>query len=204
MQGGASAGVEPCKAAAQPANLQSATPQVFSIDIGDFQLATGGRFHRFCDVQHTVVVDIDAWNRITAFGVRRLFLDRDRLPHSVELHHPVTLGILDVIGENACAIDKTAYGAREIIAAGEDIVAEHQDDAIRADKIRRNQKGLRDSFRTRLLAVFNLYSPLRSVSQQVLVPGQILRGRDQAELLYARCDQYRQGVVNHRFVENRL
>lgn len=84
--------------------------------------------------------------------------------------------------------------------AMEDIIAEHQRDAIVSNKILANQEGLRESLRPRLDRIIDHESELGAVTKEALEGTRILRGGDDEDFPNPRLDERGQRIVNHRLV----
>ena len=74
--------------------------------------------------------------------------------------------------------------------------------AVVADKFASDQKSLCQTFRGRLYGVFQLQTQRVPVSQQTAECSLVFRCGDDQNFPDAAEHQYRQGVVDHRFVEN--
>ena len=84
--------------------------------------------------------------------------------------------------------------------AVEDIIAEHQCDAIVSNKILANQEGLREPLRPRLDRIIDHESELGAVTKEALEGPCILRGGDDEDFPNTRLDERGQRIVNHRLV----
>src|ERR1700682_5569926 len=63
------AGIEPRHAASHDLDCQLTVVEVDLVDIGDLELATGGRFERRSDLEHPVVVKIKSCHRVARLGL---------------------------------------------------------------------------------------------------------------------------------------
>ena len=93
-------------------------------------LAARRRLERSSDVEHLIVVEIQAGHRIAGLGVLRLFLQADRAAVRVEFDHAVAFRVLHGIGKYGRAgcvgpglRSRALHLLREIVAI-EDIVAQ--------------------------------------------------------------------------------
>jgi hypothetical protein len=125
-------------------------------------------------------------------------------PLGVELDHPVTLRVVDVVTEDRRAPLELLEGPQETFAAVEDVVPQDERDRVAPDERLRDVERLGDALRLGLLAILDGQAPLRAVAEQLPEARQILRRRDQAELTNAALDQRRERVINHGFVVHRL
>ncbi len=88
-------------------------------------------------------------------GIARLLFDIQRVATSVELHHPVALGIPHAIGEDGGAALVGRRGAQLLRQAVpiEEVVSQHQRHAAIAHEFAPDDERLREPFRTGLLSV---------------------------------------------------
>ena len=84
--------------------------------------------------------------------------------------------------------------------AVEDIIAEHECDAVIANEILANQEGLREPLRPRLDRIIDHESELGAVTKEALEGTRILRGGDDEDFPNPRLDERGQRIVNHRLV----
>ena len=84
--------------------------------------------------------------------------------------------------------------------AVEDVVPQDQANLVGPDELPPEEKGLRQSLRTRLHDIRDPQAPLAPVLQQRLEPRTFLRRRDDEDVPDSRQHQHRQGVVDHRLV----
>src|SRR5947209_2764497 len=68
------AGVEPGKAAAEHLDMQVAAFEIGAVDVGDLELAARRRLQRCRDLEHIVIVEIEAGRGDVGFRLRRLLL----------------------------------------------------------------------------------------------------------------------------------
>jgi hypothetical protein len=83
------------------------------------------------------------------------------------------------------------------------VVTENESDAIGADKIGAENKGIGQAARMILAGIRNTQAKIGAVAQQALEQRPILRGRDDEDLANAGEHQHRQRIVDHRLVEHR-
>ena len=182
--------------------MQLAALEVGIVHIGDFQLAPRGRLDLLGDLDHRVVIEIQAGYRIVRTRLLRFFLDGNRLAGGIELHHAETLRIAHVIAENRGAAPTlgrlTQHGAEAV--AIEDVVAEDQADIAVTDKRLADQEGLSQAIGRRLFRIVQLDAKIAAVTQQLAEVWQILRRGDDQHLADTGQHQHRQGVIDHRLV----
>ena len=94
------AGVQPGHAAAEDLAAELAAAEILAVHVGDLVLAPLRRLQVAGDVEHLVVVEIEADDGVVRPRMRRLLLDVDHPAVAVELGHAVALGVLDVIAED--------------------------------------------------------------------------------------------------------
>ena len=92
--------IQPCEAPSQGLHLKRSSAEVFVIDARDLDLASGRGLHALRDLNHVVVIEIEARNGVIGLRMLRLFLDRERFPVRVELYHAVLPGILYIIAKD--------------------------------------------------------------------------------------------------------
>ena len=179
--------------------------EVAPVDVGDLQLAAGGRIDRSRDVDHAIIVEIKAGDRVVGLRLTRLFLDAHGLTVFVERDHAVTLGIGDAVAEHSGA-DRSFGGAFQIITdrlAEEDIVAEHQGAVIIADEVAADQEGLGEALGLRLHRIVEGKAPLAAVAEQLLKNRLVLGRGDHQNVADAGQHQGADRKVDHRLVEYR-
>ena len=87
--------------------------------------------------------------------------------------------------------------------AMENVVAENHRDIVIADKIRADNKCLRQSVRARLNRIGQLNAELMAVSKQRLEPRRVARCGNDQNITDSCLHQNRNRIVNHRLVINR-
>ena len=80
--------------------------EVRAVDVGDLELAARRRLQRRGDVEHLVVVEVQAGHRVRRLRLRRLLLEADRAAVGVELDDAVALGIADLVAEHGGAASR--------------------------------------------------------------------------------------------------
>ena len=124
------------------------------------------------------------------------------LKFAIELHHAVTLRVLDQVGEDQAALFQAArrlqYGAQAV--AVEDVVSEHQADVVVADELLADEEGLGQPLGPGLLAVGQVQTELRAIAQKLLEIGQVVRGGNDQDVPDIRQHQGGQGIIDHRLV----
>ena len=97
--------VEPGEAASEPLDLELPALEIDPVDVGDLQLAarTGGKARG--DVEHLIVVEIEAGDCPVRLAIVRLFLDRaGGARRGVKGDHAIAFGILHRISEYCRAL----------------------------------------------------------------------------------------------------
>jgi hypothetical protein len=84
----------------------------------------------------------------------------------------------------------------------EDIVAQDQRDAIRADEFPSDDEGIGEAARAILGGIGEGEAKLRAVAQEPPEQRQILRRRNNEDIANAGEHQHRQRVIDHRLVED--
>ena len=93
--------------------------------------------------------------------------------------------------------------AKEVELPVKDVVAQDQDRSVVADKIRADEKRLRDPFRLRLNRVFEADPELRAVAEKIAQHRNVFRGRDDEDFAQAAEHEGGERIADHRFIVNR-
>jgi hypothetical protein len=196
------AGVEPRGAAAQDLDLEIAQREIAGVDIGDLELAASRGPDLARDVDHSMVVEVEAGHRVVGAGPRGLLFDAHHLACCIELDHAVSRRILYVVAEDGGALAARG-GLLEHLAqvlAVEDVVAQHQTARRAGQKIPAEQERLRQPIGRRLGHVAERQAPLAPVTQQPLERRQVLGRGDDQDLPHPAQHEGRERVVDHRLV----
>ena len=198
------AGVQPGEAAAEDLNLELSGGQEFLVDSGDLQLAAGRWLDVFGDFHHLVGVEIKAHHGVVALGALGFLLYREAVAGGVELGHAVTLGVGDPVAEDGGFViigvgDGLAEELGEAVAV-EDVVAQHEADAVVADELFSDYEGLGKAVGRGLLGILKVHAEVAAISQQPTEPRQIGRRGYYQNLPYPRQHQCADGIVDHWLV----
>ena len=143
----------------QALDTELAAAQVLLVYRRDLQFTAAAGFDPLGYLHDGVVIKVQAHHRVVRPRRLRLFLDAQCMACGVEFHDTIALRIRDLVGEDDAALRILAVG--ELAAeAVEDIIAEHQRDAVVSNKLLANQKGLRKALRPRLDRVIDHESEL--------------------------------------------
>ena len=196
------AGVQPCDAATEDLHAQLAASQVLEVDVGDLVLAASGGTQRGGDVEHGVVVEVQAGHGDTGLRCDRFLLDADHATVCVDFRHAVTFGVADVIAEDGRTSRLRVRALHQLDDAGsvEDVVAQDQRRAVIADELAPDDERLRETVRLGLLGVLQVQSPLRSVAEQGAEARQVGGGRDEQDVSDAPQHEHGQRMIDHRLV----
>jgi len=199
------AGIQPGIAALEDLHIKLALLQIGLVDRGDFQLATRTGFDRFSDIDHLIIVEIEAGDGVIALWLDGLFLDADGFTSLVELNHAVALGVLHMIGKHGTAGRLLVCLSKQDgkIMPVENVIAQHQCARRIADELFTDNERLRQPVRAGLDSIFQMNAPLRTIAQQLLKTRQIARRADNQNLAYACQHQRAKRVVDHRLVVDR-
>src|SRR5262249_6416505 len=88
-------GIEPGETPTEHLDVELAGLEIGAIDIGDLQLTARGRTEAGGDVQHAVVVEVEAGDRVAGSGTCRLFLDGACAVVRPELYDAVPFRVTD-------------------------------------------------------------------------------------------------------------
>ena len=200
--------VEPCEPDAERLHHQFVVGKELLIHRGDFQFSACRGLDVLGHLHHLVGIEVQAHNGVVALRLRRLFLDAHAAPFCVELHHAVALGVVHAIAEHGGLgvflrrLHRCTQNVAEV-AAVEDVVAQHEANAVIADKLFADDKGLCQSVGRGLLGVFEVNAVVAAIAQQAAEAREVLRRGDNEDFADAGKHQNRNGVIHHRFVENR-
>ena len=201
------AGVQPRVAAAEGHHGQRPLLQVHPVEVGDLQLAAGGRLHLMRLGGHVARVEVQAGDGVGALGLGGLLLDGDGPALAVELHDAEALGVVHVVAEDRGAARLGVLdGARQVAGqavAVEDVVAEHQRARLAGDEVLADGERLREAVRRGLLGVGQVHAVARAVPEQALEVGQVGRRGDDQDVPDARQHEGGQRVVDHGLVVDR-
>ncbi len=78
--------VEPGKALSEKFHIQSSLFQIDPVQIGNFQLAAGGRLQILRILYDLIVVEIESGHAVVALRMLRLLLNRNSLSVGIEFH----------------------------------------------------------------------------------------------------------------------
>ena len=122
------------------------------------------------DVDHLVVVEIEARHRVARLRLARLLLDGHGAALRVELHHAVALGIGHRVCEHgraaACRVAARCSDAREVVAV-EDVVAEDEAAGAARHEVAPDDERLREALGPRLHRVRDRKPPVAAVAQEL-------------------------------------
>jgi hypothetical protein len=199
------AGVEPGHAASELFDDELSAPQIFTIDVGDLQLAARRRLQIRGDVDHLIVIKIQPRHRIGRSGLRRLFFEADRPSLGVEFDNAVTFRIANEVAEHRGALGPFARGAEHVgeAVAEENVVAERQRDAVVTDEVPAKNERMGEAVGAFLDGVGEPQAEITAVAEQAHEAGLVLGRGDDQDVLDARQHQRRQRVVDHRLVVDR-
>ncbi|MNE86868.1 hypothetical protein D3C80_1840030 [compost metagenome] len=84
---------------------------------------------------------------------------------SIELHHPVTFRVVDVVGKNTGPVDALHGALQQFVEmmAVIDVVAQHQGARIVTDEILANDECLCQTIRRRLHRIGNVQAPTGAI-----------------------------------------
>ncbi|MNP19804.1 hypothetical protein D3C76_1123500 [compost metagenome] len=130
------------------------------------------------------------------------FFDRKCAALLVEIDHAKALRVLDPVAKHGCAL-RLSDGTDELVAealAVEDVVSQNQADRVIANELLANKEGLGQPVGRGLLCKGDLQAKLAAVSQQLTILWQVLGRRDHQDFADTGQHQYRNRVIDHRFV----
>jgi len=170
------AGIEPGKAAAHDFDAEFTPFQIEAVQVGDFEFAPGRRLEVARQLNHGIVVEVEAGDRVVALGHLGLFFKAGGAPLAVEGHYAITFGVMHMGGEDrraGLALHGALQQGLEVVTV-EDVVAQHQGTWTVADEVRANNEGLGQAVRAGLHRVSQIQPPVAAVAQKLLEARRIL------------------------------
>ncbi len=197
--------IQPGKAAPQSLHAQVAPAQIFVVDTRDLDLPARRRLHIGRDTDHIIVIEIKPRHGIIALRLCRLLLYGKRPAVLVKLHHAVLSGIPHIVAEDRRPFFSGSHLAKHPGKALpiENIIPQHERHPVIPDKIRPDDKSVRQSSRVFLHGIFHPQAELFARSEQFPKGRKVSRcGYDQ-DLPDPCQHKYGQRIVDHRFIVNR-
>ena len=149
------AGIEPGHATAHDLDMELATLEISPVHVGDFKLTPRRRGNTCSNVEHLLIVKIQA--RHSGIGGRPggFLLDADGAALGIELHHAITFGIVHMVGKDGSprTARVTQAQLRLQIMAVINVVAQNQGRIGVADKISPDDEGLGQAIGAGLLGI---------------------------------------------------
>ena len=174
------ASIEPRIAALHDLYVELVALQIRVVHCGDFQFSTGAGFDGFGNVNHLVVVEIQASDGVVAFGLGRFFFDAAGFALGIKRYHAIALRVLHMVGENGGTGWAVVCVGQELgkIVAMKDVVAQHQCAGGAAKKLFANDESLGQAVGAGLHGVLQMHAPLAAVAQELGKAWGVLRGAD--------------------------
>ena len=202
------ASVEPRVAAAEGHDGEQPVLKVHAVEVGDLELAAGGRRDPLRAGAHVARVEVQAGDGVGALRALGLLLDGDGVEVGVELHDAEALGVVDVVAEDGGepaglgVLHRAAEVAAQAVAV-EDVVAEDERAGLAAGEPLADDEGLGQAVGAGLDGVGQVHAVVRPVAQQALEVRQVGGGGDDQDVADARHHEDGQRVVDHRLVVDR-
>ena len=202
------AGVEPCEAAPERLHFQFTILEEALVHGRDLQFAAIRGLDCCGYIDHLVGVEVEAYDGIVRLRLRRFLLDAEAVAMGVEFSHTIALGVVHPIAEHGGfalmlgRVDGLAQQRSEARAV-EDVVAQDQACCIVAYELAPDDEGLGQSVGRWLLGVAKIDAVVRTIAQQAAEGGQVVGRRDHEDVADASLHQHRDGVIDHRFIEDR-
>ena len=197
--------VEPGDSARELFDVQFPAFEVGPVDVGDLELSARRGFEPRRDIEHAVVVEVQARHGIGRLRPRRLFLEADGPPGGIELDDTVTFRVAHAITEDGrpsltCGcLSKVIREVRTV----EEVVSESESHATAPDKLAADDERLSQPLRAWLNGVPDAQSDFRAVPEQALESADVARSADDEDVPNACEHQRGQRVVHHRLVVDR-
>src|SRR6266478_6694650 len=191
--------IEPGDAAPKNLHTKLALLEIFHVEVCDFQLASRGRLQRSSQIHYLSVVKIKTSHSIRGLGFGRLFFDAKCAPAVVELHHAITLRIVNAISEDRRAGSRHGCMLKQLGKAlpVENVIAESKCGSFAVDEPPSYQKGLSQTVGTWLNLVRNVQTPRGAVPEQVLETRLIPWRSDDENIANPGQHQRCERVVDH-------
>lgn len=205
QQGFVSASIQPSEATAKHFYIKALVCKVGAVYIGNFQLATRGRFNALGYINYAIVVEIKARHCIAGFWLSWFFFDADGTAAGIELHYAKALWVGYVIAKYSCTFTARSGGMEvggEVLAI-KNIIAEDQAAIVITDKVFANNKGLGQAIGGWLFGITEFNTKLAAIAQHLAKIGQVFWGGDNQHFADASEHQYGERIINHRFVVDR-
>ena len=144
------------------------------------------------EIADTFVIEIEASDRHFGFGCSGLFLNAQRAALAIEFDHTIGTGIVDLVGEHACASGAFSRTLEQIAKARavKDIVPQHECSRATVHKLPPNQERLCEPFRLGLHRIADIEAKLCAVAKQAFKIADIFRGRDDQDIADSRHQQH--------------
>src|SRR5664280_617729 len=136
------------------------------------------------DIEHGVVVEVEAGDRPVGNKLRGLLYDIYGLVAGVELQHAVLVRIADVIGEHGGAV-LARHGLGKFIAQTmtiKNIVAQDERDLVAVDEFPPQDERMGEAGWLLLNDVAELDAPCGAVTKQTLIERQMLTRRNEQNI----------------------
>jgi hypothetical protein len=199
------AGVEPRVPPAEELHPERPVLQVQAVQVRDLELPSGRRREPLREVDHPVVVEVQAGDRPARLRARGLLLEAQGPTVRAELDDAVLLRPLDR-GATVFAYRVEPGGALERLGEPvpvEEVVPEDEAARLAAYELLAHQERLREAARVRLHRVPQGQPPPRAVAEQIPERLLIARRRDDQHVPYPGQHQGGERVVDHRLVVDR-
>ena len=182
--------------------------QINLVQIGDFILAAGRRLQLFGIFHTAVVIEIQAYDRIVAPGVGRLFFQRQDMSLLIKVGNAKPLRIRYILAEDCCLAKmlRVPHGLSQHAAkmvAIEDIISQHQGSTVITNEIFTQHKCLCQTIWCFLHLVAEMHAKLRTIPQQCLKVANIMRCGNNQHITDPCQHQCAQRIKDHWLVIHR-
>lgn len=158
-------------------------------------------------LHHLVGIEVEAYHCIVAFGVLGLLLDGEAVTIPVEFGYSISLRVIDPVSKYSGLIFLlgSLYGIFQDFGETctvEDVVTEYETGGVFAYEVLADDEGLGESIGGGLFGVAEADSVVAAVTEEALEAGEVLRGRDDEYVAYSGKHEGRDGIIDHRLVED--
>ena len=198
------AGIEPSVAAPQDDYIQISFLEIDLIEICDLKLTSRGGLHLFRVFADILIVEIETCHGVVRFRMGRLLLDGLGTAFFIEVDNAEALRIVDVVAKNSGPF-RAGVGFFQVLCEActvEDVIPQYHRAGLPIDELFSQDEGLREAVWKRLNLVGEVDAIARSVPQKSFKVWQILRGRDDEDILDPRQHEGGKRIEDHRFVIN--
>ena len=197
--------IEPRKSPAERLHVEFTVLQEALVDAGNLKFPPGRRLYLRSDLQHLVRVEIQAYDRVVALRMSRLFLDAEALAFRGEFGYAISLRFVHPVAKDGSALplfrclDRSKQLGGQV-AAVEDVIPEDKADRVVSDELFPDYECLGKSVGRRLFGIAEVYPKGSPIPEQPPEGRQVLRRGNNQYIPDSRKHKHAHRVINHWFV----